>query len=118
MRISAKRLESQLRETVTPFVSVGEARKALFAGVLLPSFNFVVYSPVGDNWLVTCKAFSKPGVRDTMEKWQEIFGAGFLSVEAKIRRGRIVFIGLDGAAIEPEFGDFAPTSKTLAAHVA
>ena len=117
-RISAKRLEARLRETVTPFVAVTEARRALFAGMPLASFDFVVYSPIGDNWLVTCKPFSKPGVRDMMEKWQKVFGAGFASVEAKIRRDRIVFIGLAGAVIEPEWGDFSPTSKALAAHVA
>jgi len=53
-----------------------------------------------------------------MEKWQEVFGAGFMSVEAKIRRGRIVFISLRGGIITPEFGDFAPTNGALAAHVA
>ena len=117
MRISAKRLEAILRESGVPYISVDEAKKALFGGVRLASFDFVVYSPVGDNWLVTCRPFSAD-MRKTMEGWQEVFGSGFLSVEAKIRRGRIVFIGLDGTVIEPEFGDFAPTSKALAAHVA
>lgn len=100
MRISAKRLEAILRDSGVPYVSVDEAKKALFAGVRLRSFHFVVYSEGPDNWLVTCRPFSAD-MRRTMEQWQEVFGPGFVSVEARLRQGRVVFVTLVGTVITP-----------------
>jgi len=100
MRISAKRLEAILRDSSVPYVSVDEAKRALFAGVRLRSFHFVVYSEGPDNWLVTCRPFSAD-MRRTMEQWQEVFGPGFVSVEARLRQGRVVFVTLVGTVITP-----------------
>ena len=58
MRISVKRLEAILRDSGVPYVAVDEARRAFFSDGQLRSFHFVVYAPVGDNWLVTCRPFA------------------------------------------------------------
>ena len=100
MRVTIQAMETYLRESGTPYVAVDEAKKALFAGVQLKSFDFVVYSAGGPNWLITCKPFSQGDMREVMRKWQEIFGSGYVAVEARVRQGRVVFIGLDGAVIE------------------
>ena len=47
--------EDYLRTAGVPYVAVDEAKKALFAGVRLKSFDFVVYSASGANLLVDVK---------------------------------------------------------------
>ena len=47
--------EDYLRTAGVPYVAVDEAKKALFAGVRLKSFDFVVYSATGTNLLVDVK---------------------------------------------------------------
>ncbi|MCX5649077.1 MAG: HYExAFE family protein [Planctomycetota bacterium] len=47
--------EDYLRTAGVPYVAVDEAKKALFAGVRLKSFDFVVYSANGANLLVDVK---------------------------------------------------------------
>jgi hypothetical protein len=47
--------EDYLRTAGVPYVAVDEAKKAIFAGVQLKSFDFVVYSAAGPNLLVDVK---------------------------------------------------------------
>jgi len=105
MRVTHRTMQVYLQESNTPYVVVDEAAKALFGGMRLQSFNFVAYSETGPNWLITCKPFSSPGVRDTMRAWQDTFGDGFASVEARFRGGRFVLVALDGTTIELPHAD-------------
>ncbi|MBN2584448.1 MAG: HYExAFE family protein [Planctomycetes bacterium] len=85
--------ESFLRERGTPYVAVDEAKRALFGGVSLKSFDFVVYSSSGVNLLVDVKGRKFPYVtrgqkrfwenwveRDDLANlatWEEVFGRDF-----------------------------------------
>src|SRR5512141_2066258 len=85
--------EDYLRRQGLPYIAVDEAKKALFAGAKLKSFDFVVYRPQGQNLLVDVKgrklvpakrggtsAFQNWATRediDDLRQWQEIFGDGF-----------------------------------------
>jgi hypothetical protein len=93
-------MEAYLRESGTPYVAVDEAKKALFAGVQLRSFDFVAYSESGPNWLITCKPFSHGDMREVMRKWEDVFGKGFAAAEVRLRKGRFVLVTLDGQATE------------------
>ena len=87
--------EDYLRSVGVPYVAVDEAKKALFAGVQLKSFDFVVYSGRGPNLLADVKGrrfAAGPGraghlenwaTRDDLEslrRWEEVFGSGFAAV--------------------------------------
>jgi len=82
--------EDYLRSAGIPYVAVDEAKKAIFAGVRLKSFDFVVYSREGPNLLVDVKGrrFPYRGGRrwenwatrddlDSLARWEEVFGSGF-----------------------------------------
>jgi hypothetical protein len=81
--------EDFLRRKGLPYIAVDEAKKALFAGAKLKSFDFVVYRPEGKNLLVDVKgrklAPRSPSLQnwttrediDDLRQWQEIFGDGF-----------------------------------------
>jgi hypothetical protein len=100
MRVTIRVMEAYLRESGTPYVAVDEAKKALFAGVQLRSFDFVAYSESGPNWLITCKPFSHGDMREVMRKWEDVFGKGFAAAEVRFRQGRFVLVTLDGQATE------------------
>jgi hypothetical protein len=89
MRCTVKRLMEYLKMDGTPFVEVDEARRALFAGVRFRSFDVVAYSETGPNLLVTCRGFGEDGGHwgETMKRWQEIFGEGFVAVRAVLDKG-------------------------------
>jgi hypothetical protein len=88
--------EDYLRSSGVPYVAVDEAKKALFAGVELKSFDFVVYSGRGPNLLVDVKGrrFTGRGNRETLrlenwttrddlvslKRWEEVFGSGFAAL--------------------------------------
>jgi hypothetical protein len=88
--------EDYLRTVGAPYVAVDEAKRALFAGVRLKSFDFVVYSAAGPNLLADVKGRrfpargSKGGRRwenwteredlESLARWEEIFGSGFAGV--------------------------------------
>ncbi len=88
--------EDYLRATGVPYVAVDEAKKALFAGVRLKSFDFVVYSGTGPNLLVDVKGRRFPGAGsgggrrwenwatredlDSLARWEEVFGSGFAAL--------------------------------------
>jgi hypothetical protein len=85
--------EDYLRKAGIPYVAVDEAKKALFAGVQLKSFDFVVYSSSGPNLLVDVKGrlfpYERQGARrwwenwttrddlDSLARWEGVFGSGF-----------------------------------------
>lgn len=88
--------EAYLRTLRTPYVSVDETRRALLAEASLKSFDFIVYSPAGENLLVDVKGRRFPTVstsgthcwenwatRDdlvSLLQWEQVFGSGFQSV--------------------------------------
>jgi len=87
--------EDFLRKKGLPYIAVDEAKKALFAGAKLKSFDFVVYRPEGKNLLVDVKGRKlKPSPSgaaslqnwatrediDDLRQWQEIFGDGFSAI--------------------------------------
>jgi len=92
--------EDYLRVKGWPYVAVDEAKKAIFAGASIKSFDFLVYSASGANLLVDIKGRKFPApvagtkrgpsrawenwvTRDDVEglrKWQDIFGADFTPV--------------------------------------
>ena len=89
--------EDYLRTAGVPYVAVDEAKKALFAGVRLKSFDFVVYSANGVNLLVDVKGRRFPyehasGRRlenwttredlESLTQWEEVFGSGFAGLLA------------------------------------
>jgi hypothetical protein len=90
--------EGYLREKKIPYVAVDEAKKALFAGSKLKSFDFVVYSQNGPNLLVDVKgrqakaSSTRRGYEswtterdvDDLIQWQQVFGEGFQAVLAFI----------------------------------
>lgn len=116
-----------LRERGTPYVAVDEAKRALFAGVALKSFDFVVYSESGVNLLVDVKGRKFPYdsgrqkrfwenwvERDDMQNlatWQDIFGRGF--------QGMYVFAYcLGGPQYAEQFADLHEYRQRLYAFVA
>ena len=84
--------EDYLRRKGLPYIAVDEAKKALFAGAKLKSFDFVVYRPEGKNLLVDVKgrvcSLKSASLQnwvtrediDDLRQWQEIFGEGFAAV--------------------------------------
>src|SRR3954468_17088023 len=83
--------EDFLRRKGLPYIAVDEAKKALFAGAKLKSFDFVVYRPEGKNLLVDVKGrklAEKSSLQNwttrediyALRQWQEIFGAGFSAI--------------------------------------
>ena len=84
--------EDYLRRKGLPYIAVDEAKKALFAGAKLKSFDFVVYRPNGKNLLVDVKgrklSTSSSSLQnwttrediDDLRQWQDIFGNDFCAV--------------------------------------
>ncbi|MCL2649014.1 MAG: HYExAFE family protein [Phycisphaerales bacterium] len=84
--------EDYLRRKGLPYIAVDEAKKALFAGAKLKSFDFVVYRPNGKNLLVDVKgrklAPPSPSLQnwttrediDDLRQWQDIFGNDFCAM--------------------------------------
>lgn len=89
--------EDYLRAKGWPYVAVDEAKKAIFAGVSIKSFDFVVYSSSGPNLLVDVKGRKFPdGIRgakrgasrawenwitrqdvEGLSEWEKVFGTDF-----------------------------------------
>ena len=72
-------VELWLKREGIPYVSVDEAKKALFAGAKLRSFHFVAYRHQGPNWLIWAGTIT-PETRPDMLQWEQIFGDGFKAV--------------------------------------
>lgn len=106
-----------LRARGIPFVVVDEAKKASFREAKLKSFDFMVYSRGGVNWLVDVKGrrWAARGQQrrpawenwvtqadlNGLKQWSEVFGAGF--------RGLLMF----AYALAP---DDAPPAEIVYAH--
>jgi hypothetical protein len=85
--------EDYLQRRQVPYVAVDEAKRAAFRDAKLKSFDFIVYSLQGTNWLVDIKGRrwgARPGNSrptwenwatqsdlDGLRQWQEVFGRGF-----------------------------------------
>lgn len=85
--------EDYLRSRGLPYVAVDEHRKAIFGGERVKSFDFLVYHPAGEKWLVDVKGRKFPYDTDGQKRywenwitrddlsglthWEEAFGAGF-----------------------------------------
>ena len=92
--------EDYLRAKGLPYVAVDEAKKAVFAGASLKSFDFLVYSGSGPNLLVDVKGRKFPdsvpgrkrgasrawenwitrGDIEGLVEWEKVFGADFQAV--------------------------------------
>jgi hypothetical protein len=101
----ALHIERELRRRNIPYVSVDEAKKALFASSRLKTFHFCVYAPEGSNWLLLCDEAGEANRAD-MAEWQNIFGDGFKSVFAVERKAGIVFKTLSDERVTLQ--DLAP----------
>lgn len=85
--------EDYLQQHQVPYVAVDEAKRAAFRDAKLKSFDFIMYSASGTNWLVDVKGrrwvarrgLGRPAWEnwvtqmdlDGLTQWQEVFGAGF-----------------------------------------
>ena len=92
--------ENYLRAKGWPYVAVDEAKKAIFAGASVKSFDFLVYSGSGPNLLVDVKGRKFPdGVRGRrrgadkayenwitqqdaqgLGEWEKVFGKDFMGL--------------------------------------
>jgi hypothetical protein len=88
--------EHYLQARQIPYVAVDEHKRAAFRDAKLKSFDFIVYSTGGTNWLVDIKGRrwaaragqAKPAWEnwvtqadlDGLRQWQEVFGPGFASL--------------------------------------
>jgi hypothetical protein len=90
-----KDVERMLRDRGIPYVSVDEAKKALFAQAKLAAFHFVVYRKTGSNWLLLCDT---PHIkaRQRMREWEKIFGDGFKAVFCSELKDGIAFRDMKG----------------------
>jgi len=65
--------EDYLRSIGRPYVAVDDAKKAVFAGARIKSFDFLVYSSGPTNWLTDVKGrkliLRGPGQRGHLENW-------------------------------------------------
>lgn len=92
--------EDYLRSNGRPYVAVDDAKKAMFSGTQIKSFDFLVYAAREPNWLVDVKGrklvIDRAGGRGHLEnwttredvvglqQWSRVFGEGFA--------GLIVFV--------------------------
>lgn len=93
--------EDYLRSRGVPYVPVEEARRAIFAGERIKSFDFIVYPGGGPNWIVDVKGRRFPYIAedggkrywenwvaqedlDSLGEWQSVFGQDF--------EARLVFV--------------------------
>ncbi len=99
--------EDYIRSRTWPYVPVDEQKRAVFSGVRVKSFDFIVYPPGRDAWLCDVKGRKFPyegksGKRywenwvpredlDGLRRWREVFGQGFEPMIA------FVYWLLDGA---------------------
>jgi hypothetical protein len=88
--------EHYLQARQVPYVAVDEAKRAAFRDAKLKTFDFIVYSAGGTNWLVDIKGrrwvarkgSSRPAWEnwvtqadlDGLTQWQAVFGPGFAAL--------------------------------------
>ncbi len=93
-------VELWLKREGIPYVSVDEAKKALFAGAKLRSFHFVAYRNQGPHWLIWAGNIT-PETRPDMLQWEQIFGEGFKAVLARPSRTTPLGFAIKTLADEP-----------------
>jgi hypothetical protein len=72
------RLETCLRDKGWPYVAVTEARKAIFGGSGIKTFDYLVYSTTGPNLLVLVVSRRPTADQaEQMREWEKIFGKDF-----------------------------------------
>jgi len=82
--------EAYLRARGTPYLAIDETHKALFGGVKVKSFDFLLYAPDGRILLADVKGRLVRGNRgsslqnwvtqddvDSLQKWEGVFGPGY-----------------------------------------
>ncbi len=85
--------EDYLRSTGRPYIAVDEAKKAVFSGARIKSFDFLLYSEGDTNWLADVKGrklnlspqtgtgrlenWATEDDLDGLLQWQRVFGDGF-----------------------------------------
>ena len=78
-----------LRSRGVPYVAVDEARRSIFGGAKIKSFDFIAYPPNGPSWLIDVKGRKFPYASggaarywenwvtqadlDGLEKWEAVF---------------------------------------------
>ena len=78
-----KQFETFLRDKGWPYVAVDEAKQAIFGGAGIEAFDFLVYSSVGPNLLVSLQGTPGPVAQealDSMGEWEAVFGKDFRAV--------------------------------------
>ena len=90
----AKAFETWLRHLGFPFVAVDEAKKVIFSGVAVDSFDVLVYSQSGPNLLVLLEPSPSQADVDAMTEWEKTFGTGFRAVFAWNKDGEWVAVAL------------------------
>jgi hypothetical protein len=91
----SEQVKKELEAAGIAFVSVDEAKRALFANAKLKAFHFVVYCPAGANWLVHCGE-PTAAIRADMNQWASVFGEGYEVVHAVRRKAGIVYQSASG----------------------
>jgi hypothetical protein len=72
------RLETCLRDKGWPYVAVTEARKAIFGGSGIGTFDYLIYSSTGPNLLVLVVTRRPTAEQaEQMTEWEKIFGKDF-----------------------------------------
>jgi len=71
-------LEKHLRDKGWPYVAVTEARKAIFGGSGIGTFDYLVYSSTGPNLLVLVITRRPTADQvEQMQEWEKVFGKDF-----------------------------------------
>ena len=75
-----EQIEQVLIAAGTPYIAVGDAKKAVFAGARIDAFDLLIYRSE-NNLLVTVlppsKPIPSPRQRAALRDWQKVFGAEF-----------------------------------------
>jgi hypothetical protein len=74
--------EDWLRKLGLPFVVVDEAKKSLFTGAAVGSFDFLLYSSAGASLLICLEKHPSTGQLADMKEWESTFGKDFRAVFA------------------------------------
>jgi len=78
--------EDWLRSDRRPFVCVDEAKKAIFHGAHIGSFDFLVYRDGGPNLLVMLASSPSRDAVEALEEWERVFGPDFVAALIWLRR--------------------------------
>ena len=70
--------EAWLRHLEVPHVEVTEAKRAIFAGAAIASFDFLVYRQDGPNLLVLLTDSPTEADESLLREWEKVFGPEFV----------------------------------------